>query len=95
MLMRFILLPGQIQSPLGSLARTSTLPYLKAKLLVILADCSGCTMSLPADLTNEIPYIRSEDFTAVTMKNVVFWDIKILFVLHRRRIMSPLEGPTG
>jgi hypothetical protein len=26
------------------------------------------------------------------MKNVVFWDIKPQFVLHRRHIMSPLES---
>jgi hypothetical protein len=32
-----------------------------------------------------------EVFTAVTMKNVVFWDIKSQFVLHRRHITSPLE----
>jgi hypothetical protein len=26
------------------------------------------------------------------MKNVVFWDIKTLFVLHRRHITSPLQS---
>jgi hypothetical protein len=31
-----------------------------------------------------------ELFTPVTMKNAVFWDIKTLFVLHRRHIMSLL-----
>jgi hypothetical protein len=30
--------------------------------------------------------VRFEVFTAVNMKNVVFWDIKPLFVLHRRHI---------
>jgi len=44
------ILPGQIQSPLGTCALTSILPYLKAKLLVILAENIGCTMSFPADL---------------------------------------------
>jgi hypothetical protein len=34
--------------------------------------------------------IRFEVFTAVIMKNVVFWDIKTQFVLHRRHITSPL-----
>jgi hypothetical protein len=29
-----------------------------------------------------------EVFTAVTMKNTVFWDIKIHFVLHRRHISA-------
>jgi hypothetical protein len=39
--------------------------------------------------------VRFEVFTAVTMKNVVFWDIKIQFVLHRRHITSPLQSPSG
>jgi hypothetical protein len=30
---------------------------------------------------------------AVTMKNVVFWDIKTQFVLHREHITSPLQSP--
>jgi hypothetical protein len=29
------------------------------------------------------------------MKNVVFWDIKTQFVLHRRHITSPLQIPAG
>jgi hypothetical protein len=29
------------------------------------------------------------------MKNVVFWDIKIRFIPHRRLIASPLQSPTG
>jgi hypothetical protein len=29
------------------------------------------------------------------MKNVVFWDIKTQFVLHRRHITSPLQSPAG
>jgi hypothetical protein len=36
-----------------------------------------------------------EDFTAGTMKNVVFWDIKPQFVLHRRYITSPLQSPAS
>jgi hypothetical protein len=39
--------------------------------------------------------VRFEAFTAVTMKNVVFWDIKTQFVLHRRHITSPLQGPAS
>jgi alpha-mannosidase len=27
-----------------------------------------------------------------TLKNVLFWDIKTLFVLHRRHITSPLQS---
>jgi hypothetical protein len=40
-------------------------------------------------------FVRFDVFTAVTMKNVVFWDIKTQFVLHRRHIMSPLQNPAG
>jgi hypothetical protein len=39
-----------------------------------------------------INYVRFEVFTAVTMKDVVFWDIKTQFVLHRRHITSPLQS---
>jgi hypothetical protein len=35
-------------------------------------------------------HVRFEVFTAVTMKNVVFWDIKTQFVLHRRHITYEL-----
>jgi hypothetical protein len=37
--------------------------------------------------------VRFEVFTAVTMKNVVYWDIKIQFVTHRRHITSLLHTP--
>jgi hypothetical protein len=40
-------------------------------------------------------FVRFEVFTAVTMKNVVFWDIRSQFVLHRRHITSPLQSPAG
>jgi hypothetical protein len=36
-----------------------------------------------------------EVFTAVTIKNAVFWDIKTQFVPHRRHITSPLQNPGG
>jgi hypothetical protein len=36
-----------------------------------------------------------EVFTAVTMKNAVFWDIKTQFVPHRKHIMSPLQSPAS
>jgi uncharacterized membrane protein len=38
---------------------------------------------------------RLEVFTAVTMKNAVFYDIKTQFVLHRRHITSPLQIPAS
>jgi hypothetical protein len=40
-------------------------------------------------------YVRFEVFTAVTMKNGVFWDVKTQFVLHRRHITSPLQSPAS
>jgi hypothetical protein len=36
-----------------------------------------------------------EPFTAVTMKNAVFWDIRPQFVPHRRHINSPLQSPAS
>jgi hypothetical protein len=33
---------------------------------------------------------RFEVFTAVTMKNAFFWDIKTQFIPHRRHVTSPL-----
>jgi hypothetical protein len=38
---------------------------------------------------------ETEVLTAVTMKNVVIWDIKTQFVLHRRHITSPLQSPAS
>jgi hypothetical protein len=40
-------------------------------------------------------HVRFEVFTAVTMNNNVFWDIKIQFVSHRRHITYPLQSPAG
>jgi hypothetical protein len=37
--------------------------------------------------------VRFEVFTAVTIKSVVFWDIKTLFIPHRRHITSLLQSP--
>jgi hypothetical protein len=39
--------------------------------------------------------VRFEVFTAVTMKNTVFWAIIIQFVLHRKHITYPLQGLAG
>jgi hypothetical protein len=44
---------------------------------------------------NILQNVRLEVFTAVTMKNVVFWDIKAQFVLHRRHITSLLQSPAS
>jgi hypothetical protein len=43
----------------------------------------------------KVDYVKFEVVTAVTMKNVVFWDIKTQFVLHRRHFTSPLQSPAG
>jgi hypothetical protein len=37
-------------------------------------------------------YVRDEVFTAVTMKNSFFLDIKTQFVPHRRHVTSPLQS---
>jgi hypothetical protein len=47
-------------------------------------------MKMRADLE-----VIFEVFTAVTMKYVIFWDIKTQFVLHRRHITSPLQSPNS
>jgi hypothetical protein len=36
--------------------------------------------------------VRFEVFTTVTMKNVVFWDIKTQFVPHRKHDISATES---
>jgi NAD(P)H-flavin reductase len=48
-----------------------------------------------ASLANDFIHVRFEVFTAVTMKNGVFLNIKTQFVLHRRHITSPLQSPGG
>jgi hypothetical protein len=39
--------------------------------------------------------VRFEVFTAVTMKNGVFWDIETQFVPHRRYITPLLQSPAS
>jgi hypothetical protein len=39
--------------------------------------------------------VKFEVFTALTMKNGVFWDIKTQFVPNRRHITSLLQSPAG
>jgi hypothetical protein len=58
---------------------------------------SVTTSILTASLNKQTKYkvVRFEVFTAVTMKNAVFWDIKTQFVLHRRHITSPLQSPAA
>jgi hypothetical protein len=51
-------------------------------------------MKLKYDVVLE-NYVRFEVFTAVTMKNAFFWDIKPQFVLQRGQITSPLQSPAS
>jgi hypothetical protein len=44
---------------------------------------------------SESVVVRFEVFTAVTMKNVVFWDIKTRFIPHRRHITLMLQSSAG
>jgi hypothetical protein len=46
-------------------------------------------------VTARAKYARFEAFTAVTIKNAAFWDIKTQFVPHRRHIISLLQIPAG
>jgi hypothetical protein len=40
-------------------------------------------------------YVSFEVSSSVTMKNAVFWDIKVQFEPHRRHITSPLQSPAA
>jgi hypothetical protein len=69
-------------------------------------ECRFLGYKNPVRTSQETHYVSTTDpsrlmlckievFTAVTMKNVVFWDIKTRFVPHRRHITSPLQIPAG
>jgi hypothetical protein len=55
---------------------------------------SGCTVDRGSIPRRNVS-VRFEVFTAVTMKNGVFWDVRTQSVLHRRHITSPLHSPVG
>jgi hypothetical protein len=55
----------------------------------VIAECIRVYISIKSKVE------RFESFTDVPMKNVVFWDIKTQFVLHRRHITSPLQSPAS
>jgi hypothetical protein len=46
-------------------------------------------------IVSQIYHVRFECFMAVTMKNVIFWDIRTQFVPHRKHITSPLKSQDG
>jgi hypothetical protein len=60
------------------------------KLLLLLAV--AVAVARTESIVNMPVVVRAELFTAMTMKNVVFWDIETQFVLHRRHITSPLQS---
>jgi hypothetical protein len=66
--------------------RTDVSEELSTSILQVIYCCLIFRFSL---------YIRFEVFTAVTMKNAAFWDIKTQFVPHRRHITSPLRPTVG
>jgi hypothetical protein len=47
------------------------------------------------EMTDAEHLVKYEVFTVVTMKNVVFGDIKTQFIPDRRHIMSPLHRPAS
>jgi hypothetical protein len=48
-----------------------------------------------AALEKGTEHVRFEVFTAVTMKNGVFWDIETQFVPQRRHITSLIQSAAG
>jgi hypothetical protein len=53
-------------------------------------DAADCFRKYRLQPLGKFLSVRFEVFTAVTMKNVAFWDIETQFILHRRHITSPL-----
>jgi hypothetical protein len=53
------------------------------------------TCYVSATESSRLCYERFGGFMAVTMKDVIFWDIKTRFVLHRRHITFPLQSPAN
>jgi hypothetical protein len=39
-----------------------------------------------------LPPFNSSENGNISMENAVFWDIRALFILHRRHITSPLQS---
>jgi hypothetical protein len=69
---------------------SGTSPNIPATVLFAVETGVGAVL-----FRQECSQVGLEAFTAVTMKNVVFWGIKIQFVLHRRHITSPLQRPAS
>jgi hypothetical protein len=52
-------------------------------------------MSVRANMKFRKYHVRFEVFTAVTMTNAIFWDIKTQFIPHRKHITYLLQSPAG
>jgi hypothetical protein len=79
-----------------------TEPGEKLESLPAIVPCYGRHNSVPQSCLLQLILecnitidIRFEVFTAVTMKNAVFWDTETQFVLHRRHITSPPHSPAS
>jgi hypothetical protein len=57
--------------------------------------CGRMTLNGVGSISSIRDHVRYEFLTAVTMKNVVFWDIGTQSVLLRRHITSPLQSPAS
>jgi hypothetical protein len=79
---------GEEQSGRGSLG----LKGPDACLITVAADYPSLYLSKYETRKMNVRFVG---FRAVTVKNVVFWVMKIQFVLHRRHIISPLQSPAG
>jgi hypothetical protein len=77
-----------------------SLTFFSVKANVIVSTVTEaviCALTFARTLSTKVNniFVRAELFTAVTKKNVVCWDIKPQFVLHRRHITSPLQITAG
>jgi hypothetical protein len=68
--------------------RSSPVKYHPIPVNMILDLRLGC-------ITLDGHVVVREVFTAVTMKNAVYWELKPQFVLHRRHVTSPLHSPAS
>jgi hypothetical protein len=77
----------------GGLRSPGALTYVPVKnLSAALSSCKCLLCCETCQPALKGYFVRYEVFTAVTMKNVVFCDIKPQFVPHRKRITSPLQS---
>jgi hypothetical protein len=73
------------------LAKLADWQRLAAQCYMSASNLRRCSSTSPTGSFN----VRFEVYTAVTVKNAVFWDIKTEFVPHRGHITSPLQRPAS